>query len=556
MAASKSHYGEPIGASPAWDDAERPTMPGSAANLTHAMPRRIAYALVAVLLGLTGALGNSLVSANLPQIQGHLGLTPVQGGWLTAAYLMTSMSANLLLFKFRQQFGLRTFAQIGMPIYALVTILHLFVESFPMAIFVRLVSGFFTSVLSTLATLYMVQAASKPYSMQGTVIGIGLSQLATPIAWLLSPALLDLGEWRTLYLFESGLGLICLGAVTLLHLPAGERVRVFQWQDIVTFVLLAPALALLGAVLAQGRTQWWTAQDWIAWALIGALVLGAAAFLFEYCRAHPLLQVRWIGTASTIRFVIGAIAIRFLLSEQTFGAVGLLRQLGMGPDQLQPLYGCMLLGLVVGIAVSALTIGPKTMIPQILASILLIMAASYLDHHSSSLTRPHDMFISQTLVSVGAGLFMGPLLLTCIGNALTSGGPAFIVSASVIFSISQSLGGLAGPAALGTYQQYREHDYSAAINAHIDPTDPVVAARLALQSGIYAKVLTDPALRQAEGIAVLAQTATREANVRAYDDVFLFTGLLAIGVLVWSLFHILRNDWQKRRLAAARPPTH
>ena len=59
MAAGNSHYGEPIGASPAWDDAERPTMPGSAANLTHTMPRRVAYALVAVLLlvlVVTGAL--------------------------------------------------------------------------------------------------------------------------------------------------------------------------------------------------------------------------------------------------------------------------------------------------------------------------------------------------------------------------------------------------------------------------------------------------------------------------------------------------------------------
>lgn len=33
---------------------------------------------------------------------------------------------------------------------------------------------------------------------------VARSGLATPLAWLLSPALLDLGEWRTLYMFESG----------------------------------------------------------------------------------------------------------------------------------------------------------------------------------------------------------------------------------------------------------------------------------------------------------------------------------------------------------------
>ncbi|WP_454883241.1 MFS transporter [Sphingomonas oryzagri] len=545
-----SRYGEPIGPTPAWDDDERPTTPGSAAMPHHPMPRRIAYGLVAALCGITAGLGNALVSANLPQIQGHLGLTPVEGQWLPAAYLMTNVSANLLLFKFRQQYGLRRFAQIGMPIYALVTMMHLFVESFAMAVFVRAVSGFATSVLSTFATLYMTQAFGKRLSSKGMVIGVGLSQLATPIAWLLSPPLLDLGEWQTLYLFESGLALCCLSAVSLLHLPLGQRIRVYEWQDLVTFLLLAPALALLAAVLAQGRTQWWTSQPWIAWALIAALLLGIAGLAFERYREHPLIQLRWIGTADTIRLVIGAIAIRFLLSEQTFGAVGLLRQLGMGPDQLQPLYACMLLGLVVGIGLSALTFGPKTMIPQILISVVLIAVASFLDHDSTSLIRPHDMFVSQTLISVGAGMFLAPLLLTTITRALSQG-PEFIISASVLFSISQSLGGLMGPAVLGTFQQIREHDYSASINADVDPTDPVVANRLRLQGGTYARVLTDPVLQQAEGVAALAQAATQQANVRAYDDVFLLTGVLAILDLAWSLFHVLRAARRRKRAALA-----
>ncbi|WP_454887438.1 MFS transporter [Sphingomonas oryzagri] len=543
---TQSHYGEPIGPTPAWDDEERPSMPGSAGMPAHSMRRRIAYALVSILCGITAGLGNALVSANLPQIQGHLGLTPVEGQWLPAAYLMTSVSANLLLFKFRQQYGLRRFAQIGMPIYALVTLLHLAVESFGMALFVRAVSGFATSVLSSFATLYMTQAFGKRLSRRGMVIGVGLSQLATPIAWLLSPPLLDLGEWRTLYLFESGLALCCLSAVSLLHLPLSQRVRVYEWQDLVTFLLIAPALALLAAVLAQGRTQWWTTQPWMAWALIAALLLGMAGLAFERYREHPLIQLRWLGTADTIRLVIGAIAIRFLLSEQTFGAVGLLRQLGMGPDQLQPLYACMLFGLVVGIAVSAFTISDATIVPQILVSIVLIAVASFLDHDSTSLTRPHDMFLSQTLVSVGAGLFLGPLLITTMSRALAQG-PAFIISATVLFSISQSLGGLLGPAALGSFQFVREHEYSAAINANIDPTDPVAANRLRLQSGTYAKVLTDPVLRQAEGVAALAQAATQQANVRAYDDVFLLTGQLAIVDLAWSLFHILRRRRREKR---------
>jgi hypothetical protein len=45
-------------------------------------------------------------------------------------------------------------------------------------------------------------------------------------------------------------------------------------------------------------------------------------------------------------------------------------------------------------------------------------------------------------------------------------------------------------------------------------------------------VLGDPALRQAEGAALLAQQVTREANVMAYNDVFRLIALLAATAFV------------------------
>ncbi|MDF2640725.1 MAG: major facilitator transporter, partial [Novosphingobium lindaniclasticum] len=134
---------------------------------------------------------------------------------------------------------------------------------------------------------------------------------------------------------------------------------------------------------------------------------------------------------------------------------------------------------------------------------------------------------------------MGPLLLVGIMQALKNG-PNYIVSFVVLFSISQSFGGLAGPAVLGTIQQFREHEYSALINADVDPTDPVVAQRLQVQGQVYGRVMTDPVLRQAQGTAQLAQIATREANVRAFNDIFLLNGMLSLVLLSWSLFHVLR----------------
>ncbi|MCU6453171.1 MFS transporter [Sphingomonas sp. A2-49] len=514
-------------------------MPGSPSTPRHSAGRRAAYLLVGVLASATAGFGNALVSANLPQIQGALGLTPVQGTWLPAAYVMVNVSSNLILFKCRQQFGIRRFAEAGLLAYLAITTLYLLIQSYEAAVLVRAVAGFAAAPMSALALFYILQAFPKAKLGQGLCVALGVSQVWTPMAWLLSPPLLDLGDWQTLYLFEFGLALCTLAACIVLKLPPGIRIKAFEAMDFVTFALLAPAFALVGAVLAQGRTQWWTEQPWIAAALIVALGLFIVAFTIEHYRANPLIKTRWLGTAETARFALGAFGMRMLLSEQTYAATGLLRTLGMGPDQLQLFYGVMLAGIIVGVAISALTFGPKAIPVQLVGSVVLIVIGSLIDNDATSDTRPHDMMVSQFLLAVASGLFMGPLLLVGVMKALSKGAD-HIVTFAVLFAVTQSLGGLAGPAVYGTFQQVREHEYSAQINANFDPGDPVVAQRLAQQGQIYAAQITDPVRRQAQGVGLLAQTATREANVRAFNDVFTLNAILAGLFLLWSVFLVAR----------------
>ncbi|PAM39332.1 MFS transporter, partial [Acinetobacter baumannii] len=95
------------------------------------------------------------------------------------------------------------------------------------------------------------------------VVGVGLSQLAVPIAWIVSPGLVDTGQWHQLYSFEAGLALCAFAAVVVLKLPPGVQVKAFEPLDFLTFALLAPAVALLVIVLAQGYTRWWLNTPWL-----------------------------------------------------------------------------------------------------------------------------------------------------------------------------------------------------------------------------------------------------------------------------------------------------
>ena len=75
------------------------------------MPRRIGYFVIGALVSLTAGLSNGLLTANLTQIQGALGLTSVETEWLSAAYSMSNVCTSFLLIKFRQQFGLQRIAR-------------------------------------------------------------------------------------------------------------------------------------------------------------------------------------------------------------------------------------------------------------------------------------------------------------------------------------------------------------------------------------------------------------------------------------------------------------
>ncbi len=371
-----------------WQPHERPALPGSPSTPLHPTHKRWLYALVGVLVAITGGLGNSLVIANLQYLQGVLGATTAEMAWLPAAYVMTNVCMNLLLVKFRQQFGLRAFTEVFLVLYALVTFGHLFVNDLNSAIAVRAAHGMVGAALSSLGLYYMIQAFPAKWRLKALVLGLGTAQLALPLARLFSEDLLQIAEWRGLYLFELGLALICLGCVFLLKLPPGDRFKTFEALDFLTFAILSSGVALLCAVLSLGRIDWWLEAPWIGVASACSLVLIMTGLAIEHNRANPMLMTRWLGSGAMIRLALAVILIRMVLSEQSTGAVGFMQMLNMSYEQMHTLYVVMLAGAIAGLAVSALTINPAHLLMPLVISLALMAVGSVMDSFSSNLTRP------------------------------------------------------------------------------------------------------------------------------------------------------------------------
>ncbi|MGW8706524.1 MFS transporter [Brevundimonas sp. NPDC055814] len=527
---------------------ERPVLPGSPATPDHTTPWRLAYAFVGVLVALTGSLGNAAVTADLPQLAGALGVTTTEAAWLPVVFVMTNACMNLLLVKFRMQYGLRLFTEIILVVFLATAAAHLFLEDYGSTLIVRGVAGMAAAGMSTLGILYIIQAFPAQHRLKGIIIGVGLSSLAIPLARLGVMRLLDLDQWRAFYMFELGLVLVALPAVFALRMPPSQRVRVFEKLDFVTFALFAPGVALLTAVLGLGRIVWWTEAAWIGWALAGAIVLLTAAVLIEYNRTNPLIDLKWLAGRDLVRLLLAILLVRIVLSEQTTGAVGFLQQMGLVPQQMQGLFVVMLIATAAGTLVSAFTLNPMKLWKPISIALVMIAVGAFIDSHATVLTRPTQLYFSQALLAFAAAFFIGPTMILGFGKVLQGGGKN-MVSFIVLFSIGQNVGGLMGSALVGTIQTLREKFHSSQLSESISLGDPETVLRLQQLGGAYAHVIGDAAQRQGAALRLLQQQVSQQAQVLAYNDVFLLiSGAAAIGA-AWVALNHYRPKLEARRAA-------
>ncbi|NIE69786.1 MFS transporter [Pantoea sp. Acro-807] len=530
-----------------WLPHEKPMLPGSPSTPLHSPGKRVAFGLIGLLITLTGALSNALVTANLTNLQGTFAAYSNEIAWLPAVYVMGNISINLLLVKFRQQFGLRLFTEAFLVLYVIVAFFHLFANDLSSAIIVRTAHGMVAAALSSLGIYYQVQAWPAKHRLKALVIGITASQLAIPLARLFSTELLQLEEWRGLYLFELGLALIALGCVLVVRLPPGDRIKAFEKLDFVTFLLLAPGMALLCGVLSLGRIEWWFTTPWLGVCLVLALVLIVSAVVVEHNRTNPLINTRWLSSGMIVRLGIAMIMIRIVLAEQNTGAIGFLQQLGLLNDQLHGLALAIIAGVICGIIASALTIKPGQLNWPIVTSLAIMIVASLMDAQSNPLTRAHNLYFSQFLLGFSSAFFLAPAMLLGIGSVVTQ--PKNLVSFVVLFGMSQNLGGLIGSAILGTFQTWREKYHSSLLADKLSQFDPNVTERLDQYSALFRSQLTDSVLLGAQSSSQLQTVATLQANVLAYNDTYLLTAALAMCTLLWVLWRLSRQRYLAWRQA-------
>lgn len=533
---------------------EQPLFPGSPYSPRHPQLRRVGYGLIALLMGISATLGNALVTVNVPNLSGALGVYAAEASLLPAVYVAFNACANLMLIKARAQFGIPAVTTSLLVAYILATIVQILLPGYHSAILVRAASGLAAAGLTTMTIYNLLQALPPKVRPVALAVGIVIPQFGTPIARLFPVEMLALSAWQGLHFIEMGVALLALAVMHLVPLPPSDRHQVFQPLDFLTFSLLLPATMLLCAVLSMGRYLWWTDTPWLGWALVAAIILVVVAILIEHRRAKPLLQISWVASKDILRFAGVAVLVRLALAEQTYGAVGLLSSSGLNNDQLRWLFFWVLLAMVLGAVIVVLLLNPARLPLLVVSAALAIALGAWLDSQSNNLTRPEQLYWSQALLGLGTALFIGPSLLYGFGRMMQRG-PDYQITFLVLFSVTQNLGGLAGSAILGSYQVIATRAHALALSEKVLTADPQVAARLQGGANTLAGVLADAALRSGQGSGLLVAALQREAAALAFNDVFqLVAGLALLTAAYVGVANLRRVLLQRRQAAKEAAP--
>ncbi|WP_414475871.1 MFS transporter [Microvirga sp. M2] len=515
--------------------------------------RAATFMAAAVLLAMAQGLGMNLISANLPQIQGALGATTNEALWLMAAYMAPNASLSLLLIKIRTQFGLRNFAELAILAFLLVSVMHLFVDDLHSAIIVRFFSGIAAAPMSSLAFLYMLEPFPPAKKLNlGLCLALTNLALAPPVARLISPTLLDIGGWHGLHVMEISIAMIAFAAVYLVPLAPQPRAKVIQPLDVVSYLFIAVGFGLAAMAMTVGRFYWWFEAPWLGLMLAGAIVAVTCAAVIELNRANPLLDIRWLASKEILHFTGALLIFRIVLSEQTSGAFGFFQVLGLQNGQMATLLWIILGTSVAGGLACAAVMKPGREPAIHMVALSLLAAGAFMDSQVTNLTRPAEMYLSQAMIAFAGALFLPPALASGLMSALKKG-PNYILSFVIVFLTTQSIGGSLGSGVVGTFVTWRSKVHYQALAEHLIPTNPIVAQRMSQLSGAYGRVLTDPAQMSTQGLTLLNQQVTREANVLAYNDAFLAIALLAVFALAALIVHVAVVAIGKRLAPAPQP---
>jgi DHA2 family multidrug resistance protein len=470
----------------------------------------------------------SIVNVALPYMQGNLGATLSEIGWVSTGYSIANVIVIPLSAWLGLRFGKKRYFVFSLVAFTLASVMCGLAHDLTTLILGRVIQGLGGGGLLAKAQALMFETFPKEEQAKASMI-FTLGVIAGPaIGPALGGYLTDNFGWRWIFFINVPLGILAVFMATTFLLPDDPKAIRNNPVDWTGILFLAIGIGAFQTVLEQGQQD-----DWLSSAFIQRMVLfsivGLVLFIWQELRVeHPAVDLRVLRYRSLTAGSILSLAV------------------GMG------LYGTIFVVPVFAQTVLQFT-ATKTglmLVPGALAS----AAGSFLLFSLMKVFSPRKLITVGCLITIGvmiafaqinsdtgADQFFWPLIWRGFGTVMmfiplsmaTLGSlpKKDVASGSGFFSLTRQLGGSIGIAAITTLVSKQQFVHRSQLIYDASDMNPAYQDRLSSGTTFFNTTSGDPTTIHDRALALIDQAINAQSALLSYRDVFYFVGFIFLCAL-------------------------
>jgi len=514
-------------------------------------------ALTAALGAILEVIDTSIVNVAMPDIQGNLGSTLSEVGWISTGYACANVVMIPLTAWLSDRFGRKQYLLFSLAGFTAASVLCGVAVNLPMLIVARVLQGLCGGGLLAKAQSILFETfPRKEQPAAQALFGIGV--IAGPaFGPVLGGYLTDTLGWRWIFFINLPFGILAV-LMTIIFLPRDEASELdhttVDWTGI---GLLTVGLGCFQTMLEEGQQDDWFSSRFIVLMAAGAAV-GLGLFIWrELTVDNPAVDLRVLrhrslaaGSVYSLVLGMGLYGVMFavpIFVQDYLGFTATQSGLLLMPGAMASAVMMVVMGKLSGRVDARMLIG---------CGALMTVATAFLLADINPSTGTGTLFWPLVLRGLGSVTMFLPLSLATLGDLPKRD----IAAGSGFYNLTRQMGSSIGIALITTVLAHREAVHRAILVEKVTPLGGTPANQAHMFGGALAGHLQlydfsfifhspDPVRAQHQALQMIDRTINAQATLLSFADVFRYVALAFLATL--PLLLLLGKGSNKAAAAAA-----